>query len=251
MQKPKKGKVLFIAGGLLGLVILIGIAGWLAMHMMDLSMGINRITGTENQSEGQQTSSSFAVITKSVPKPPVDTTTIQMPSPFSTSASVPETEIDKPEQQIGTDQTPGEKQPQKPSPFSESNKTEPQPLQAKTEQKDKEATDIDKGVASVIKNQIGVLPDKKYLFEIQVGAFLIKENAVVRIERLRALGYEPYIFSAADQKNRIWYTVRIGKYETFEEANQALSRYARRSDYPAVIVHWNSLMPPRLKKKNN
>ena len=71
---------------------------------------------------------------------------------------------------------------------------------------------------------------------------------VERIKNLKELGYEPYMFQAADRSNRLWHTIRVGKYETLEEVQQALSLYKERSGYPAAITHWNSLSPAKMNK---
>ena len=91
-------------------------------------------------------------------------------------------------------------------------------------------------------------PKKVDLFSVQSGAFLQRKHAAERVFLLKRLGYDPYIFSASDSKNRHWHTVRIGDYETIESASIAFSAYRKKSAFPAVITHINSLsavIPPK------
>ena len=49
---------------------------------------------------------------------------------------------------------------------------------------------------------------------VQVGAYLVPENARKQVERLGAKGYPARIFEVKDSRGRSWYTVRIGDYPT-------------------------------------
>ena len=54
---------------------------------------------------------------------------------------------------------------------------------------------------------------------VQVGAYLVPENARKQVERLSAKGYPARILEVKDSQGRSWSAVRIGDYPSSEAAN--------------------------------
>ena len=78
---------------------------------------------------------------------------------------------------------------------------------------------------------------------MQVGAFLVKENADERIRILEHMGQKPYLFDNTDKKGTLWHTVRIGQYETLGEAKKDLEQLKYSCPFDAVVVLKDSLSP--------
>ena len=253
MATSKKGKIFLIAGGLFALILLISIAAWLTGHMMVLSKGVNQLIGSDNQQKERFVATAAVVVKKNIPpesKPISDepekptvisaTKTPQVATVTNTVEESKTTRMPESEASVTTQST-----------METTTTTIPQPIADTTEAEPKENTTAASS-PEPLKMEASASeetqPDKKFIYEIQVGAFLMKENAVERIIILKELGYEPYMFRAADRSHRLWHTIRVGKYETFEEAQRALSLYKARSNYPAAITLWNSLLPPKMNK---
>ena len=73
-------------------------------------------------------------------------------------------------------------------------------------------------------------------FNLQVGAFRNKAYAIEAVRKLSKSGYDPFIFEITDSRQRIWHTVRIGRYKTYEEAASALERFKQKEDVEAIIT---------------
>ncbi len=72
-------------------------------------------------------------------------------------------------------------------------------------------------------------------YTVQVGAFLEKDNAEDLAEDLKDKGYAPYIISVWDSMKRQWHTVRLGDYDTQEEAAKAAGEFAKKERMAASI----------------
>ncbi|MBI5428258.1 MAG: SPOR domain-containing protein [Nitrospinae bacterium] len=68
-----------------------------------------------------------------------------------------------------------------------------------------------------------------------MGAFLEKDNAESFAEDLKNKGYAPYIVSIGDSMKRQWHTVRLGDYDTQEEAAKAAGEFAKKERMTASI----------------
>jgi len=66
--------------------------------------------------------------------------------------------------------------------------------------------------------ELGV--DKKDGFTVQIGAFKEIERANRAVNELNIKGYEPYIFPYVNPLGTNWYLVRIGRFNTREEARE-------------------------------
>ena len=68
------------------------------------------------------------------------------------------------------------------------------------------------------------VPRKTYT--IQAGAFLSQAYAHNRHRHLLKKGYDARVVTFTDRKGRVWYTVRIGQYESLKTARQAAAALA-------------------------
>ena len=69
-----------------------------------------------------------------------------------------------------------------------------------------------------LEKEIGV--DKKEGFTVQIGAFKEIESANRALNELNMKGYEPYIIPYVNSLGTNWYLVRIGRFNTREEARE-------------------------------
>ncbi|MBI5581124.1 MAG: AAA family ATPase [Deltaproteobacteria bacterium] len=70
---------------------------------------------------------------------------------------------------------------------------------------------------------------------VQVGAYLVPENARKQVELLGAKGYPARIFEVKDSRGRSWYSVRIGDYPSSEAARRKADEFTRREQAPSVV----------------
>jgi cell division protein FtsN len=81
----------------------------------------------------------------------------------------------------------------------------------------------------------------KVTHSVQVGAFLAKENADVRVAKLTERGYKPKIVVFNDSMGRRWYTVRIGNYASREIAQKIAKAFSKREKFESAIVPVDAL----------
>lgn len=80
------------------------------------------------------------------------------------------------------------------------------------------------------------------IFSLRVGAFLEKENAQKLVLELRSKGYDAsYIFTATDDQNRTWHTVRISDHKTLDEATTEAVIFEQKEQKPIYITEKDSL----------
>ena len=70
---------------------------------------------------------------------------------------------------------------------------------------------------------------------VQVGAYLMPENATRQAERLVAMGYEARIFEVVDSSGRRWHTVRIGDYPSREAARSHADEFSRKERIQSIV----------------
>ncbi len=83
----------------------------------------------------------------------------------------------------------------------------------------------------------------KMAFSVQVGAFLVKENAERWVTDLVQRGYRPFIRELSGCGKTGWYSVRILNCSDSEEAFRAASRFREREGRPAIVTAVDSLNP--------
>jgi len=87
----------------------------------------------------------------------------------------------------------------------------------------------------------------KKIFSVQVGAFLVQENAEKFVTDLTRKGYRPYIFKTSGYRERQWYSVRISDHTDLQEASNAASGFKSKEGSPSIVTAIDSLDPVTLK----
>jgi len=72
-------------------------------------------------------------------------------------------------------------------------------------------------------------------YSIQVGAFLVKQNAEERQAYLQNEGYSARLIILTDSQKRVWYTVRIGTYDNREEASRFAKEFSSKEKFAASV----------------
>jgi general secretion pathway protein A len=72
-------------------------------------------------------------------------------------------------------------------------------------------------------------------YSVQVGAYLMPENARAQAERLKARGYPARIFQIADSQGRSWHTVRIGDHPSRQAAQAQADEFNRREQVKTIV----------------
>jgi len=74
-------------------------------------------------------------------------------------------------------------------------------------------------------------------FTFQVGGLMTRAAAKKQNSNLSKQGYSPYIFKVADSINQeTWYTVRMGRFYTIDEAADAAAKFAGEEDIPTKAL---------------
>ncbi len=84
-------------------------------------------------------------------------------------------------------------------------------------------------------------PEKAASYTIQVGAYRTKEYADNKLVQLKKRGYDPFVFQTTDSKQRSWYTVRFGRFESRDEAVVSLSEFKQKEKMTAILALANKL----------
>lgn len=72
-------------------------------------------------------------------------------------------------------------------------------------------------------------------YSVQVGAFRSQENSEEAMRDLESRGYEPYVVPLTTRKRNVLHTVRIGRYATRQEAEQAAAELREREQLDTII----------------
>ena len=78
-------------------------------------------------------------------------------------------------------------------------------------------------------------PDAPAPYTLQVGSYLTQTYAEDLMAALTKKGYEPFIFEVTDVKQRKWYAVRFGQFETYKRAAQSLSEFKDKENMDGII----------------
>lgn len=88
----------------------------------------------------------------------------------------------------------------------------------------------------------GIVKDiGKAPFSVQVGVYKIRENAISMLEDLKKRGYDPYIFQTLNDSKENIYAVRIGDYESIQDAYAVTTHFQAKEHMPAIVTYINSL----------
>jgi cell division septation protein DedD len=78
-------------------------------------------------------------------------------------------------------------------------------------------------------------PLKEGAYTIQVAAFLQAEKARALADTFISQGYPAQVVSKTDQKGETWHRVRVGSFNTPEEAKQLLPQLSQLASQPRII----------------
>jgi len=78
-------------------------------------------------------------------------------------------------------------------------------------------------------------------YTIQVGAYRNKENADAKMADLQQRGYPAYLFEVTDARQRSFYMVRFGQFDSHQEASETLADFKEKENMQAVIVRAGSM----------
>ena len=70
---------------------------------------------------------------------------------------------------------------------------------------------------------------------VQVGSFLVEDNATRLAQSLKQLGYPAEIVQRLDARQRTWYVVRLGPYHKWDTASGVALRLASNQDLQPVV----------------
>ena len=84
--------------------------------------------------------------------------------------------------------------------------------------------------------------DTEIFFAVQTGYFLSESNANRQMTQLKAQGLEPYIFKSLNSKGKEVFSVRLGKYESYRDASQALAGFQKTVNTPMIVTRYNSML---------
>jgi general secretion pathway protein A len=96
-----------------------------------------------------------------------------------------------------------------------------------------------KNLKSEIRNGRSDNLNKEITYSIQVGAYLVLNNANYMMNRLNEKGYAARIVNFDDNEGRIWHTVRIGNYSTIELAKGDVEILISEYGIKAVVLPSN------------
>ena len=70
---------------------------------------------------------------------------------------------------------------------------------------------------------------------VQVGSFMVEENATRLADSLRQLGYPAEIVQRTDWRQRLWYVVRLGPYREWNAASGVAMRLAANQELKPIV----------------
>ena len=235
-------KTTIISVSVATLILIVGIAAFIWLRMMEIPSALNMAAKQDKQSVGMTKSpvSQTPVTRKKMPPaPPKIMETVSQALEVKPTVTEPQTEVVK--QDASKEVTPATEKLVKAEPPPPAPKTEPKPVKSPEptlaptpapapSPKEPEKVEIPE-------------PQKAFAFTMQVGAFLVRKNADERIRILKQMGQKPYAFDSTDKKGTQWHTVRIGHYETLAEARKDLEKFKNTSPFNAVVIYKDSLSP--------
>ncbi|MBF0285857.1 MAG: SPOR domain-containing protein, partial [Magnetococcales bacterium] len=73
-------------------------------------------------------------------------------------------------------------------------------------------------------------------YAVQIAAYLSAKGAQQVVSRFRALGYDPYMVEIHDRKDRLWHSIRVGRYRDPEDARAASQSINKREKVESYVV---------------
>ncbi len=244
----KKTTVFFVLNGLL--VLLVFFAGWLSGVMMTSPTPGEQTaasrTGRSSQdrprlklsdlTSAQQTAARLKSESGQFKRQPMQSAALQARK-------------EQPQATLGRTDTPEETSsaavPEQPEP-APSQQTEAQPppqpapeaaSQEKTTEEAAEnqtnSSEVKPQPSPAVKESPGPHPESVYL--LQVGSYLVKNNAFNTLEALEDKGYAPFIHKLSDTRGQNWYVLYAGSYPNATQARQAAQAYKKQEESMAVV----------------
>lgn len=112
-----------------------------------------------------------------------------------------------------------------------------EPAEQTAEQTDEQV--LTESTAAVPEEKISEnkIPDPEY--EIQTGAFQVRENARGKLNEMKALGYDARILILTRSNNVTWYLVRTGTFADRKTAEQTMAQFVKKTGMKAYVRPWN------------
>jgi general secretion pathway protein A len=79
------------------------------------------------------------------------------------------------------------------------------------------------------------MADGTFTHSVQVGAFLLPDNAARLAERLAAKGHEARVFEAVDSGGRRWHTVRVGDHLSYAAARAQSEAFTHAEGIQSIV----------------
>jgi len=76
-------------------------------------------------------------------------------------------------------------------------------------------------------------------YEIQTGAFRVRENAQKQVKALREMGYDARVLALTRPANKTWHLVRIGTFSELKTAEHAMTAFVEKTGMKAYVRPWN------------
>ena len=83
-------------------------------------------------------------------------------------------------------------------------------------------------------------------YAVQVGAFLKEAHAGRLMSELRQKGYEPYVVTKRDAKNRLWRKVCIGQFDSKDRAHALQARFKAQENREAYVILTDTTLPQQV-----
>lgn len=80
-------------------------------------------------------------------------------------------------------------------------------------------------------------------YALQIGTFILENDANAQVIELKKKGIEPYIFQSINSKGRTVFAVRAGNFHSIDNAKKALADLKTKIDFPVFIAKYDSLAP--------
>jgi len=77
------------------------------------------------------------------------------------------------------------------------------------------------------------------VYEIQTGAFRVRENAQKQVKALREMGYDARVLALTRPANKTWHLVRIGTFSELKTAEHSMADFVEKTGMKAYVRPWN------------
>ena len=100
----------------------------------------------------------------------------------------------------------------------------------------KETFPAEESSASTVSKRLETLRGStERVFFVQVGAFVLRENAEKERARLKKMGYTPHVLAVSDSEGKVWHQVLMGEYTTRQQAKEAAANFSAKENMPSCV----------------